>query len=84
MQQVDLIRQRVTRGMYSELTRLRQYISMTDGNQEAVDRLIGESGNAIHAEVVALIMARLGNEVETPVADSNSSVRRAISRVRGK
>lgn len=82
MKHVEIIRNRIVRGQMGELARLRTYISGTEGNQVAVDKLLGQHGDSILAEVTDLIMRRLGHEIETPLADARSRVRQAVSRVR--
>jgi len=84
MKHVELVRNRVVRGQLGELGRLRVFLSSTDGNQEAVDALHGDSGDQLLAEVTDLIMRRIGNEIETPLADARSRVRQAVAKVRGK
>jgi len=81
---VELIRSRITRGMAGELTRLRIFLSSTDGNQEAVDRLQGDGGNLLLARITDIILRELGHETNTPVEDAQSHVRRAVNRVRAK
>lgn len=83
MTNIELIRSRVTRGQASELTRLRIFLSSTDGNQDCVDRLHGSSGALLLAKVTDLIMRELGHETDASVEDPNSLVRRAVRRVRG-
>lgn len=83
MKHVELIRARILRGLVSEFVRLRVFISATEGNQEATDLLRGEKGDLLLAKTTDFIMRELGHAVETPVADKNSVVRRAVKRVRG-
>lgn len=82
MKHVELIRSRILRGFSGEFARLRVYISGTDGNQESVDQLRGEPGELLLAKVTDMVMRELGHEVETPVEEKNSVVRRALKRVR--
>lgn len=84
LKHVEMIRQRILKGQVRELTLLRGYISLTDGNQSAVDRLHGETGNLILAKITDLVLKELGHETITPVEEKASHIRREISRVRGK
>lgn len=84
MKNVERIRERILRGQMGELMRLRVFISMLGENQEAVDRLLGPSGDVILAKVADLILVELGAEVATQVDDRFSKTRRAAAkRLRG-
>lgn len=94
LRHVELIRSRVLRGQNGELQRLRNFVSATEGNQQAVDALRGDSGNMILARVTELILQEIGHVQEstsrrtadgavTPVESSASHVRRAVRRIRG-
>lgn len=83
MKHVELIRGRIVRGLLGELGRLRIFLSTTDGNQAAIDALSGDQGNKLLGELTDHLMRRLGHEIETPLEDAASRVRRAVSRVRG-
>jgi len=84
LKHVERIRARIVQGQVGELTRLRNYISLTDGNQEAVDLLRGDPGAMILAKVTDLLLKELGHETDTPVESAASKVRRDVSRLRGK
>lgn len=93
LRHVELIRSRVLRGQMGELARIRNFVSATEGNQEAVDALRGESGNLILARVTELILQEIGhvqestnrkNGAHAPVESKASQVRRAVRRISGK
>lgn len=80
MNQIELIRDRIARGQQRELVALRQFISMTPGNNDVVDRLRDKGVGVLLAKVVDLIMAELGHATKTPPSDSNSVARRAAGK----
>jgi hypothetical protein len=84
LQHVERIRERIMRGQMRELGALRSFISMTDGNAEAVERLRGPAGDLVLGKVSAFILKELGHETVTPVEAKASHVRREVTRFRGK
>jgi len=76
MKHVDIIRQRILRGMASELIRLRTFVSMTDGNTEVVARLEGKEGNDLLARVTENLLAELGHVTQVTADDPASLSRR--------
>lgn len=84
MKHVERIRAAVIGHQTRALALIRGYISLTDGNIEAIDRLRGPEGALILAKCVDLILRELGHETNTPVEASTSHVRRSVARVRGK
>lgn len=75
---VEQVRKSIVRGQITALTRLRGYLSLTRGNQAAVDRLHGRSGNLICAKVSDLILRELGHTTDTPIEDGNNPIRRLL------
>lgn len=84
LKHVEKIRTAIVHQQVTALSRLRNYVSMVDGNPEAVDLLRGEPGNLILAKVTDLILRELGHETSTPVEEKASPIRREITRVQGK
>jgi hypothetical protein len=84
MKHVERIRAAVIGHQRRALALIRGYISLTDGNLEAIDRLRGPVGDMILAKCTDLILRELGHETNTPVEAPTSHVRRSIARVRGK
>ena len=93
MKHVELIRGRILRGFAGELARLRIFISATEGNQEAVDKLRGEPGDTLLAKVTDIILQELGHTPEryrvgpgasqaVPVESADSHIRRAVAKLR--
>jgi hypothetical protein len=86
LQRVELVRQHVVRGMARQLANLRVYLSMIDGNQFAVERLVGASGNEILGRVADLVMLELGDN--STAVDDGDAMRRGVARklpkVRGR
>jgi hypothetical protein len=78
VKQVEIIRQRILRGQAGELARLRIYISQTEGNQEAVDRLRDAAGDEVLAKVTDLILRELGHEVDVSAERAGSRIKRAL------
>lgn len=65
MKNVELVRQRIVRGQLSEVTKLRQFLSMTDNN-EALERLQGKEANKLIISLTDTILKHLGVKVEVP------------------
>jgi hypothetical protein len=84
MKHIEQIRPAIRRVLVKALGNIRGYISLTDGNLEAVDRLRGPGGDLILAKCTDFILRELGHETNTPVEAPSSHVRREISRLRGK
>jgi len=88
LKRVELIRNRILRGMQGELVRLRNFISSAGENEEAVELLRGESGDTILVLMTDALMRELGHVKhsgpagDTEDGDSNSLTRRAVSRQR--
>lgn len=76
MKHVELIRQRVVRGQQQELQRLRQFISMTEGNNEVLERMEGDAGRDLLAGVTEYIMTQLGHVTVVPPNERFSKSRR--------
>lgn len=67
MKQVDLIRQRILRGLTSEMDKLRVYISTLPENQPVVDKLRDPNFVAeLHADLTDLILRKLGHDPGQP------------------
>lgn len=83
LKQIDIVRKRVAQGLVRELTSLRAFISGTDGNQEAVERLRGDRGERFLAVVTDCIMSQLGAPTaeagEKPNSAAGRAARRAMS-----
>lgn len=62
MQDVDLIRTRIVRGLGNELARIRIFVSMTEGNAGCCDQLQGDHHDRILAEVTEAVMRHLGHD----------------------
>lgn len=65
MKNIELVRQRIVRGQLSEITKLRQFVSMTDNN-EAVARLKDKEANKLIIALTDMILKHLGVKVEAP------------------
>ena len=91
MQDVELIRTRVVRGLSNEFQRIRIFLSMTEGNAAVCDRLQGDHNDRLLAEVAEKIMRHLGHdpskfnrrggELADP-SESTSTARRLIARAK--
>jgi len=62
LKQVELVRRRATSGWANELTRLRVWLSTIDGNNDAVERLRGTSGQELLAVLVENTLGHLGHD----------------------
>lgn len=81
LKQVELVRERVTRGVSQELTRVRVWLSMTDGNAEPVEQLRGEPGVEIVAVLTDTIMRHLGHvDSEIDPREARSHARRVAKK----
>ena len=65
MNQVELVRARIVRGQLYEITKLCQFVSMTDNNA-AVERLKDKEANRLIIALTDTILKHLGVKVETP------------------
>lgn len=79
MKNVEMIRARVIRGQQVELARLRQFISMTEGNNAALAKMEGDAGRDLLAGVTDYIMARLGHVTIVGSDERTSKSRRAAT-----
>lgn len=61
MKQVELIRNRITRGMNSEVQRIRSFIACTDGNDEAVAKLCDDGFQELIIALTETLMEHLGH-----------------------
>lgn len=77
---VELVRQRIVRGQLSEIVKLRTYVSSIDGNAYAVERLRGNDGDALLADITELIMAHLGHSTSITRADDGHDGRASQAR----
>ena len=80
MNQVELIRSRVVRGLHAELVRIRQFISATADNQEAVDSLHGENEEKLLARITDVAMRHMGAETTIPEDAVETRAMRAVRR----
>lgn len=83
MKQVEIIRQRIVRGQVQELRRLRSFISTTEGNLGVLQKLEGEEGMRLLAEVTEFIMVKLGHATELTAGSVFSKSRRTAVRAIG-
>lgn len=86
MKQVELIRQRVAKGLNGELVRLRIWMSGVEGNEEEVEKLRGKECELVLATLVESLLSHLGwSDALTTQATgraSESKARRVASRFR--
>lgn len=75
MKQVELVRQRLVTGFGSELRKVRVWLSMVEGNADAVDRLRDSEGDELLAGLVERTMVHLGHETEGPKAGDHRANR---------
>lgn len=61
MKQVELIRQRVAKGLNGELVRLRIWMSGVEGNEEEVEKLRGRDCELILALLTEGLLKHLGH-----------------------
>lgn len=78
MKRIEDVRKRILRGQQGELWRLRVWLSQVGDNQEAVDKLCGESGDLILARVADFVMTELGHSSGEPVESRQSLTRRIV------
>src|SRR5712671_5632855 len=76
MRQVELIRQRVAKGLNGELVRLRIWMSGVEGNEQEVEKLRGKDCELILALLVEGLLKHLGHSATRyatagPVVDSD-------------
>lgn len=83
LQQVELVRGRLIRGITNELIRFRSWLSAIEGNAEFVDRLRGQPGDELAADIVELMLQHLGHVTEVPSNSPASQTRKAITAGRG-
>ena len=76
LKKVELVRQRILRGMQGELVRFRSWLASAGENEEAVEVLRGESGDTILALMTDTLMRELGHGTELEATDSHSKVAR--------
>lgn len=80
LKQVEQIRGRILRTQQQALMGVRAFISMTDGNQDAMDELTGEKGTQLLADVTDMILDRLGHKVKVKSNSPYSKTRRAAKK----
>ncbi|HEX9384232.1 MAG TPA: hypothetical protein VF908_12575 [Gemmatimonadaceae bacterium] len=76
MRQVELIRQRVAKGLNGELVRLRIWMSGVEGNEQEVEKLRGKDCELILALLTEGLLKHLGHSATRyatagPVVDSD-------------
>ena len=76
MKNVQQIRDRVMRTQHGALLGIRSYASMLDGSQEVVEKLRGDEGMQILADVTDFLMERLGHVNGTASTSPFSKTRR--------
>lgn len=76
MKQVELVRQRVAKGLHGELTRLRIWISAVEGNEEAVEKLRGKDCELLLATMTEGLLAHLGHTTAVKSDVTQSKARR--------
>lgn len=88
MKQVELVRQRVAKGLNGELIRLRVWISAVDGNEAAVEMLRGKAVEIILASLTESLLSHMGHSTalttDTAGRESESKARRAVNKFTGR
>lgn len=79
MKQVELIRQRVAKGLNGELVRLRIWMSQVEGNEKEVEKLRGKDCELVLAMLTEGLLSHLGhsNRLTTDQASGRASESRA-------
>ncbi len=80
MKQVELIRQRVAKGLNGELVRLRIWMSGVEGNEQEVEKLRGKDCELILALLVEGLLKHLGPAGPVVDSDERHSKARRIAR----
>jgi|JI10StandDraft_1071094.scaffolds.fasta_scaffold00943_23 hypothetical protein len=83
MKRVELVRQRVARGMVSELQRLRGWLSSEEGGTDAVQRLRDKDFDIVAAKCVETVLEHIGIETQVKADRSESHARRVVARMGG-
>lgn len=81
MKHVELVRQRITSGLHGELTRLRIWVSATDGNEAAVERLREQALSLILAQLTETLMEHMGHATAVNADRTESKARRAAAKL---
>lgn len=84
LKQVEKVRQRIAHGLNREIVGIRSFLSLTEGNQEAIERLRGEQHELVLASLTEAVLMHLGNPptVEPPTSP-NSAARRTVRKLVG-
>lgn len=80
MKHVEFMRKRILHCQQKALMGIRSYASMMDGNQDVIEKLKGDDGMQLLADVTDFILERLGHKVKTPSKSPNSKTRRAAKK----
>lgn len=80
MKNVEQIRQRIVRGQAMELQRLKIFVSMIDGNNDALAQFEGRAGEQLLAGVTDFILAHLGHVTVVPPDEAQSRSRRVVAK----
>lgn len=85
MKHTEMVRKFVAHRARELVTRCRSFVSATDGNTEAVDRLTAGREDELAAVIVEQVMVYMGASTELSATDpkigSMSKARRAVSKV---
>ena len=61
LRQVEQVRARIATGFANELVRIRGFLSLTEGNAEAIEKLRGKEGNTLLATMTDVALKHLGH-----------------------
>jgi hypothetical protein len=81
---IEQVRERIIRAQEIEVTRLRGYLSLIDGNQTVLPRLEGTAKELLVARLTETVLEALGHQTAVTAGDSASHVRRAVTRAVGR
>lgn len=83
LQQIEMVRGRLIRAFTNEIIKFRSWLSATEGNAELLERLRGQPGDELAADLVELTLQHLGHTTEVPSNSPASQTRKAITAGRG-
>ena len=75
------MRAKILRCQQQALMGVKSYASMIEGNQQVVEKLSGDEGAQILADVTDFLLMRLGHKVTKSSKDVFSKTRRAARRL---
>lgn len=82
LKHVELIRARVARGLEMSLISIKGFVSTTDGNNKALERLSGETSQInekLLAMMIDMVMEQMGHKTAQAADKAGSRSRRVVN-----